>query len=154
MKEWDLCKCFCTFHTVLFKQKLLQLVLWNKHAPLKEQGHNGFPQINIPFNFSQINHRLLVIMDRCSKCCKISTVSFTCGLSQVFPCNNETVIEKMHVWKCHHITWNLGGIIFSISISVLQFLPWQNTKVIHWKDGCNWTCELTLSKKGQLQVLV
>ena len=51
MKEWDLCKCFCAFNTVLFKQKLLQLVLWNKKAPLKEQGYNGFPQINILFNF-------------------------------------------------------------------------------------------------------
>ena len=27
-KEWDLCKCFCAFKTVLFKQKLLQLQ-WN-----------------------------------------------------------------------------------------------------------------------------
>ena len=104
MKGWDLCKCFCTFNTVLFKQKLLQLVLWNKYAPLKEQGHNGFPPINIPFNFSQMNHRLLVIMDGCSKCFKINTVSLTYGLSQVFPYNNETVVEKMHVWKCHHIT--------------------------------------------------
>ena len=97
MKGWDLCKCFCTFNTVLFKQKLLQLVLWNKYAPLKEQGHNGFPQTNISFNFSQINHRRLVIMDGCSKCCKINTVFLTCGLAQVFPYNNETVIEKMHV---------------------------------------------------------
>ena len=49
--RWDLCKCFCGFNTVLFKQKLLQLVLWNKWVPLKEQGYNGFPQINILFNF-------------------------------------------------------------------------------------------------------
>ena len=29
-KEWDGCKCFRAFKTVLFKQILLQLVLWNK----------------------------------------------------------------------------------------------------------------------------
>ena len=30
MKEWDLCKCFCAFNTVLFLKKILQLVLWNE----------------------------------------------------------------------------------------------------------------------------
>ena len=34
MKEWDLCKCFCAFNTVLFKQKLSQQILGNKQAPL------------------------------------------------------------------------------------------------------------------------
>ena len=46
MKKWDLCKCFCSF-----TQKLQQLVLWNKQPPLKQQGYNGFLQINILFNF-------------------------------------------------------------------------------------------------------
>ena len=50
-ERWDLCTYFCGFNTVLFKQKLLQLVLWNKEVPLKEQGYNGYPQINILFNF-------------------------------------------------------------------------------------------------------
>ena len=43
MKEWELCKYFRAFNTAIFKQKLLELVLWNKKAPLKEQGYNGFP---------------------------------------------------------------------------------------------------------------
>ena len=30
MKEWDSYKCFCVFSTVIFLQKLLELVLWNK----------------------------------------------------------------------------------------------------------------------------
>ena len=56
-KEWD-----------GFKQKLLELVLWNKYAPLKEQGYNGFPQTNIiPFKFYQINYRPLAIMVACNK---------------------------------------------------------------------------------------
>ena len=41
------------------------------------EGYNGFPQINIPFKFSRINHRPLVIMDGCSACCEINTVSVT-----------------------------------------------------------------------------
>ena len=45
MKERDRYKCFCAFNTVLLKQKLLKLALWNKQAPLIEQGYNGFPQI-------------------------------------------------------------------------------------------------------------
>ena len=49
------------------------------------EGYNGFPQINIPFKFSRINHRLLVIMDGCSKCCDINTVSLTYGLPQALP---------------------------------------------------------------------
>ena len=71
---------FCAFNKVLFKQKLLRLVLWNKQAPLKEQGFNGFPQINILFNFSRINHISLVIMAGCNKCCEIKAVFLTCGL--------------------------------------------------------------------------
>ena len=42
LKEWDSYKCFCVFNTVIFLQKLLELVLWNKSAPLKED-YNGFP---------------------------------------------------------------------------------------------------------------
>ena len=75
MKKWDGVKYFCAFNKVLFKQKFLQLVLWNKQASLKEQGYNGFPQINtVPFNFSRMNHRLLVIMDGCDKCREINIV--------------------------------------------------------------------------------
>ena len=75
----DGCKCFRAFNAVLFKQKLLQLVLWNKQVSLKEQGYNGFPQINIPFKFSRINHRPLALMHDCKKCCEINTVSVTYG---------------------------------------------------------------------------
>ena len=67
-------KCFRAFNTVLFKQKLLQLVLWNKLAPLKEQGNNDFPQINAPFKFSRINQRSFVTMDDCKECCEINSV--------------------------------------------------------------------------------
>ena len=53
MKEWEGCKCFHAFNKALFKQNLLQLVLWNKQAPLKRQGYEGFSQINtVPFEFS------------------------------------------------------------------------------------------------------
>ena len=45
-KERIGCKYFRAFNTVLFKKILLQPVLWNKRAPLKEQGYNGFPEIN------------------------------------------------------------------------------------------------------------
>ena len=34
---------------------------------------------------SRINHRPLVIMDGCNRCCEINTVSLTCGLFQVLP---------------------------------------------------------------------
>ena len=71
--------CFREFNTVLFKQKLLQLVLWNKYAPLKKQGYSGFLPISIPFKFSPIKHRPLAMMDGCNKCCKINTESLTCG---------------------------------------------------------------------------
>ena len=37
--------------TQYFSKKMLQLVLWNKWDPLKEQGYNGFPEINILSNF-------------------------------------------------------------------------------------------------------
>ena len=83
------------------------------------KGYNGFPQINILFNFSRINHRPLVIMDGCSKCCEINTVSLTYGSLQVLPGNNDSIIEKMDNWNwCHHITdflqdmhaWNQGCI--------------------------------------------
>ena len=57
------------------------IVLWNKQVPLKEPGYNGFPQINIPFSFSRINKRLLVIMDGCNKCYQINSVISL----QVFP---------------------------------------------------------------------
>ena len=147
MKEWDLCTCFCAFNTVLPKKKLLQLVLWNKQGPVKEQGYNEFSQINIPFKFSRINHREVVIMDG-YKCCEINTVSLTSGSLQVLPWNNDSIIEKMDGWKwCRHIknffqymhTWNEGAIIISFSISILQFLFCKNT--INLKE---WVAAITL----------
>ena len=55
----------------------VQTKTFNK-APLKEQGYNGFPQINtVPFKFSRINHRPLVIIDICNKCCEINIVTLT-----------------------------------------------------------------------------
>ena len=63
--------------SVLFKQKLQQLVLWNKYTLIKEQGCNGFPQINtVSFKLSRVNHRLLVIMGGCNKRCEIKTEPF------------------------------------------------------------------------------
>ena len=68
------------------KQKLLQLVLWNKQAPLKEQGHNGFPQTNtVPFKISGINHGLLAIIDGCNKYCEINTVPLTQWIASSAP---------------------------------------------------------------------
>ena len=63
LKNERMGKCFRAFNTVLFKQKLLQLVLWNKWAPLKKQGYSGFLPISIPFKFSRIKHRPLVMTD-------------------------------------------------------------------------------------------
>ena len=54
-------------------------------ASLKEQGGNGFRQINMSFNFCQINHRPLAIMDGFNKCCEIKTVSSRYELLQVLP---------------------------------------------------------------------
>ena len=136
------------------------------------EGYNGFHQVNIPFKFSRINHRPLVIMDDCSKCCEINTVSLICGSLQVLPWNNDSIIEKMDGWKwCHHITdffqymhaWNQGCIkIVIYDISLLQFLFCKNTVnfrecvdavhfynkkgAYHRMDGCNWNCELALKK--------
>ena len=95
MKELDRCKCFRTFNTVLFKQKLLKLVLWNKWAPLKKPGYHSFPQTNTLFKFSRIKHRPLVIMDGYNKCCEINTVSLTFGSLPVLPRNNDAIIEKI-----------------------------------------------------------
>ena len=44
--------------------------------------------------FSRISRRPFIIMDRCRKYCEIKTVSLTCGLLQVLPWNNDTIIEK------------------------------------------------------------
>ena len=128
---------------------------------------------------TRINHKPLVIMDGCKKCCEINTVSLTCGFLQVLPWNNDTIIEKMDGWKwCRDETnvfqyvhaWNQGVIIIVVSICLLQFLFWQKKiwknewlqllfynrkRISHRMDGCNWTCGLTqyLWKKGWLQVL-
>ena len=122
---------------MLFKQKLLQQVLWNKKVSLKEQGHKFFPEINILYNFSRIHHRSLVIMDVYNKCCETNTVPLTYRSLQALPSKNNTVIEKMDDRKwCRHITgffqymhaWNQGGIIISTyDFSLLQFLFWKNT---------------------------
>ena len=79
-KEWG---SFREFNTVIFKPILLQLVLWNKRAHLKDQDYNGFLHIKITFKFSQINHIPLVIMDDWYKCCEINTMSLTYGSLQV-----------------------------------------------------------------------
>ena len=94
-KERIGCKYFRAFNTVLYKKILLQPVLWNKRAPLKEQGYNGFPEINIPFNFFQINLGLLPIMIGCKESCEINTVQLIYGSIQVLPWNNTTTIEKI-----------------------------------------------------------
>ena len=136
--------------------------------------------MNMLFNFFS-NHRPLIIMDGCKKCCEISTISSTCGFLQVLLWNNYTIIEKMDSWEwCHHETnffqymhaWNQGGIIIIVRFLCynscsektqwiwnnkwLQLLFYNRKRVTHRMDGCNWTCELTkyLWKKGWLQVLV
>ena len=54
------CTSFFVFNTVPFKQKLLQIVLWNKQEPLKKQGCNCFPLINtVPLQYSRSNHNSL-----------------------------------------------------------------------------------------------
>ena len=40
------------------------------------------------------NHRPLVIMDGCNKCCGINTESLKYGWLQVLPWNNDTITEK------------------------------------------------------------
>ena len=135
--KWDGCMCFGAFNTVLFTQKLLQLVLWNKYTPLKEQDCNGFPQTNIPFKFSWINYRPFVIMDDCKMCCKINTPSLTNGSLQVLPWNNDTTIEKIDACsQCCQLTdpfqyihpWIQRGIIIdNYDISLLQFVFCKNT---------------------------
>ena len=83
----------CTFvHlTQCFLIILLQQVLWNRWAPLKEQGYNGLPQINMPFKFSWINHNPHVIMDCCHKVCEINTVLWS---------NNDNCSGKAQkIWK-------------------------------------------------------
>ena len=50
----------------------------NEQKTFKEQGYNGFPQINkVPFKFSRINQRPLALMDVCNKCFEINTVPLT-----------------------------------------------------------------------------
>ena len=79
-KEWD-----------GFKQKLLELVLWNKYAPLKEQGYNGFPQTNIiPFKFYRINYRPLAIMVACNKRNKDSAFD----IMDRFKCSREIMTAR------------------------------------------------------------
>ena len=81
MKEWELCKCFHVINTVHGKllpgdcpPPTLTLTLTQEGICWgAKQGYNGFLQINIPFSFSRINHRLLVIMDGCSKYCEINS---------------------------------------------------------------------------------
>ena len=65
MKDWGGCK------------QLLQQILWNIYASLKEQDYNCFPQINtVPFKFSD-SHTLLTIMDDCNKFCERNTAPLT-----------------------------------------------------------------------------
>ena len=110
------------------------------------ESSNGFHQVNIPFKSSRINHRPLVIMDDCSKCCEINTVSLTYGSLQVLPGNNDSITEEMDGWKwCHHTTdsfqymhaWNQVCIkIVIYDISLLQFLFCKNTANFkEWVDA-------------------
>ena len=108
MKEWDLCKCFQAFNTLLFIQKLLQLVLWNKKVPLKEQVHNSFSEINILFSFSQINHRLYFKMDGCNKCYKINTVFMKYGSLQAFPAK-KWHYHKKNGWQ--EMMWSYNRLL-------------------------------------------
>ena len=106
------------------------------------------------------------MMDGCNKCCKINTESLTCGSLQVLPWNNDTIIEKIDGCKWfRHVTdffqymhaLNQGGMMISISISLLQFLFCKSKvnlknvsgcnysyrkRAIHRMDGYNWNCEL------------
>ena len=60
IKEWGGCRYYRAFSTILFRQMLLQLVLWNKKVPLKERGYSDSLQINISFKISRNNHRPFV----------------------------------------------------------------------------------------------
>ena len=148
MKEWDLYKCFCAVNTILFKQKLLQLVQWNKKITLKEKGYNGFPQISIFFNFSWINHRPLFIMDGCNKSFGINRVSSAYGSLKVLPWNNDIIKEKMDVWKwCRDVTdffqymrtRSQSSMSSIYNISLLEFLFCKNT--VSLKE---WVAAITL----------
>ena len=65
--------------------------------------YNGFPQINILFKFSRINHRPLVIINGFNKCCEINTFSLPYGSLQVLSWNNDSekwlYHRKMDDWK-------------------------------------------------------
>ena len=86
--------------------------------------------------FPWINHRSLVIMDDCKKCCEINTVSLTYGSFCVLLWNNDITMEKKDGCNCcHQITgsfqyihaWNQGSItIINYDISLLQFLFCKN----------------------------
>ena len=73
------------FNTTLFEQILLQLVLWNKQTSLKEQGYNGFPQINIIQFFLNQPQTPCNNMDGWNKFCESDTVWLTYGSLQVLP---------------------------------------------------------------------
>ena len=51
------------------------------------ESYNGFPQINLPFKFSRINHRPPVIKDDCSNRCEINNVSLTKWITSSAPMN-------------------------------------------------------------------
>ena len=150
-KEWG---SFREFNTVIFKPILLQLVLWNKQAHLKDQDYNGFLHIKITFKFSQINHIPLVIMDDWYKCCEINTMSLTYGSLQVLLWNNDATIKKINSCNwCRQITdffkyihsWNQEGIIISnYDISSRQHLLCENTVNLKKILGCN--CSFVIEK--------
>ena len=101
------------------------------------KGYNGFPQINILFNFSRINHRPLVIMNGCNKCCEINTGALDISTASSAPLkkwhyHRKNALQEMMssynrllpIYGC----LNQGIIIISIhDIYLLQSLFWKNT---------------------------
>ena len=99
------------WHTTLKNGRLQVLFLKNIYCFYK-WSHNDFPQTNISFKFSRINHKPLVMIWM-----YINTVSLTYESLQVLPWNNDTTIEKKDSCnRCRQITdliqyihsWNQG----------------------------------------------
>ena len=153
-KDWGSCKYFRAFNIVLFKQILLQIILWSKYAHSKEQDYNGFSQINIPFKFSWINHRPLFLMNGCSKCYDINSASVTYESLQLLPWNNDIIIEKIDSYDwCLQVTdffqyrhqWNIGVIIFSnYDVSLATTIILRKHNKFERIRGCN--CCLIIKK--------
>ena len=92
---------------------------WNKQLPLKEQGHNGFPEI-----------KPLVIMDGCNKFCETNTVSMT--VSRQLPSRKSPHPPvRIRVWFRISVKtrvkgqFSSGAIVLELSLKyrLLQALP-------------------------------